>query len=181
METILAALITGAVTLIGVLIANSRSQAANLLIIREPQVQRHPQRRGKKRLQRRQHAGDKPFHIRAAATVVAPVAFGKGERRHRPRLTIHRHHVCMAGEHHPAGAGWPKAGIEVCLAPFVVIKQLRLHAARAQKVADPGNQRQIRLAAGGIKRQQRAEDLTHAVIHRPAPRRSALRAGQARG
>ena len=144
-------------------------------------MQRHPQRRRQKVIHRRQHAGEKALHIGAAAAVVAAIALGQAERRHAPVLPVHRDHVGMAREHHPAAAGRPQPGVEIGLSPRRVIKAAGRHAAGGEKIGDPVDHRQVRMAAGGIKGQQRGKDRSRRVIHRQARHRPAPRAGRAPG
>lgn len=98
-----------------------------------------------------------------------------------PSTAIHRHHVGMA-ESRTAGTPTGRFGHTSSLCALRHHKTaVTLCRARA-KVGDPGNQCQIRLAAGGIKkRQQLSEDLPQTITHLPAPRRSALHAGQRAG
>ena len=51
------------------------------------------------------------------------------------------------------------------------------HAAGSEKIGDPVDHRQVRMAAGGVKSQQRGED----VIHRRGRHRRAHREGRAPG
>lgn len=155
----------------------AHTETADLFVIGEGQMQWHAQRRRQKVIHCRQHAGEKPLHIGAAAAIVAAIALGEAERRNAPGLAVHRDHVGVAREHHPTAAGRPQPGVEIGLTARRVIKAARRHAAGSEKIGDPVDHRQVRMAAGGVKSQQRGED----VIHRRGRHRRAHREGRAPG
>ena len=155
----------------------AHTETADLFVIGEGQMQWHAQRRRQKVIHCRQHAGEKPLHIGAAAAIVAAIALGQAERRNAPGLAVHRDHVGVAREHHPTAAGRPQPGVEIGLTARRVIKAAGRHAAGGEKIGDPVDHRQVRMAAGGVKSQQRGED----VIHRRGRHRRAHREGRAPG
>ena len=144
-------------------------------------MQWHAQRHCAKGIEARQHAGNKTFHVGTAAPVVTPVTLGERKRRHAPGLPIDGNHVGVTRKHHPARPFWPQAGVEVRFAPVFVVKTLASNAAHGQKISNPVNQRQIGFPTGGIKRQQRGQNIARGIIHRPARRKMAHRAGPGRG
>ena len=72
----------------------------------------------------REHQRVEPLHVAGAPPVEASVPLGQSEWIARPRLSVHRHDVGMAGEHDPAfdrsvrrwrrGSPWSRRGSEPC-------------------------------------------------------------------
>ena len=80
-----------------------------------------------------------------------------------PGLPIDRDDVGMARENDAAllevSIAGGKGREQVCFAPIVVESQLRIDAVAGKVVADPIDQRHVRLATGRIERDQRLDEL----------------------
>ncbi len=77
----------------------AHAEAADLLVVREGDVDRAGEPRRRHLGHQRQADRDEALHVRGAAPVEAPVALGQPERVARPGLPRHRHDVAVPGEH----------------------------------------------------------------------------------
>ena len=77
---------------------------------------------------RRQHAGDKAFHVRRAAAIQLAVSLSQRKWRDAPVLPVHRHHIAVAGEHHATAACRAKPRIEIGFAALGIMNQLTVDA-----------------------------------------------------
>ncbi len=146
----------------------THAQAAGFLVVRQGDVHRQAQVCLDQRGHQRQHAGDVTLHIRRAPAKQLAVALGQLERRHCPRLPIHRHHIGMARQHNARQFHRADAGEQVGLAAFLVVDQLTGYAVTRQVIARTLDQLQVGFAAGGVKPHQRLQPLA-AAAHRSSP------------
>ncbi len=77
-------------------------------------------------------------------------------------LIVGRHHIRVPGEHEAAFGLRANAGEQVCLAPAVVVHDLRSDAVIREVVADPVDQRQVGVARNRRKGDQAFEDFNGA-------------------
>lgn len=146
---------------VGLQIAQQAAHAdtADLLVIRQRQMEtgialgRHEVGHG------RQRHRDEALHVGRAPPIQAPVADLRVKRIGVPRLAVDRHHIGMARQHQPRLAPRRQRGEQVGLAAGSVIGQAACRALCPQPVAHPLDQAEVGMAADGIERHQRADQL----------------------
>ncbi len=144
------------------------AQAANLFVIGQRDMHRHPQRRLHQRRHLSQYTRDEALHIGRATAIQLAVLFREVERRDRPMLAIHRHPIRVAGQHNAGQPGRADGCQQVGLALLLIEQQLRGHPVALQIGAHEVDQGQVGFTAGGIKAHQVRQQLT-AVAHRSSP------------
>ena len=134
-----------------------RAQAADLLVIGKGQVHRPHQPRGGEVRGRRQGQGQKPFHVAGPAPIEPVLAALQGEGVRGPGLTVHRHHVGVAGEDDAALGLRPDRCQQVGLGAVGVGHPPRRHAQVAEQRFHVGDEVEIGIARGGVEGDQPAE------------------------
>ena len=137
----------------------AHAEAADFLVVRKGQLQRQPQRPGRGPVRGPQRTGEKALHVGRAACKQPAAAFLQPERTGGPCLAVGRHDVGMTRQQHAAAIGGADVGVQIGLAAVAVHVQLRLDAARGQKLAHELDQRQVRIAADRWKADQLIQDL----------------------
>ena len=141
----------------------ARADAADLLVIRECEMQRLLQIRRQHVRHRREAARHVALHVGRAAAVELAVAFGQLERIVGPVLVIDRHHVGVARQDEARHVGRPERRPQVRFLPRVVVDALVLHAEPVEILLDPGDQLEIGIAAHGVEADQRGQDVLAAL------------------
>ena len=146
-------------------IANQRLDAdtADLLVVRERQMQRLVQRCGQEFRQRRQAGSDKTLHVDRTAPIDAAAGQMRDEGIGIPRLAVDRHHVGMPAQHDARPARLSDSGEKVRLASLGVIRKARVDTERPQMIPQELDHAKVGLAAGGVKANQCLEQLDGVV------------------
>ncbi len=141
----------------------AHANAADLLVVRQRQVEAGmPLGRHEVGHSRQRHR-DEALHVGRAPPVQAAVADLRIERVALPRLAVDRHHVGMARQHQPRPAPRRQRGKQIGLAAGGIVGQAARGALGAQAVAHPLDQAEVGVAADGIERHQRADQLQDCV------------------
>ena len=107
----------------------------------------------------RQAHGDEALHVAGAATVETRAVGRDSERIGVPGLTIHGHHVGVAGQADAGAVPGSEGGKQVGLLSGLVHDQLRVHTERVQIIANVVNELEVRVAAGRVERNQPLDHL----------------------
>jgi len=142
------------------------AEAPDLLVVAQQQVDRAAQPGGLQGGHGGQHGGDEALHVRGAAPVQAAVVAHEGERVGGPGLAVHRDRVHVAGQGDAAGRLRPDGGMQVGFLARRIQADPVGHAQAVQVGADPSDQRQVGVAAGGVEADQRRQDVGRGQCHR---------------
>ena len=130
------------------------AHAADLLIIGQAVVDRRRQATLQKLRGVGQGDPDETLHVAGAAAVEPAVALAWAPGIARPVLAVDRHHVAVAGQRDAASVRGPEGGVEVRLAPLVVVAELAGGAQILQIVPHVVDQLEVGVAAGRVEADQ---------------------------
>ena len=140
--------------------------APDLLVIGDDDVDRlfqGPRLEGRHRGER---ASDKALHVAAAAAVKLAVALGQRERVGSPALTLDRHAVAVTREADAAMTFGPDGGEQTGLGAVSRGHARRGDAVALEVILDEGDQREIRLGAGGVEGHELGKQIAYGRISR---------------
>src|SRR5439155_21810155 len=98
----------------------AHADAADLLVVRDGEMNRPGELARRHVGHRRETAGDEALHVGGAAAEQTAVALLEPKRIARPGLPVDRHHVGMAGEDVPRLVPWPEGDPDVALRTALV-------------------------------------------------------------
>ena len=133
--------------------------AADFFVIRQREVDWPSQFRFRDFRRQPQRGSDKPLHVTGAAAIQIAIPHFRLERIAGPVLAVHRHHIGMAAQHIAAVhflvfEGRPDGGKKIGLLAGGVIAAAAPRAGLLQQALRKINQRQVGIAAGGVKANQ---------------------------
>ncbi len=134
-----------------------RAEAADFLVIAERQMHRL------RALLEQRHGGqrqrDKPLHVAGPAPVQQTVLFGHQPGVGLPVLPVDRNDIAVAGQDDPACDIGADGGVEIRLGAIIIDDAGRLDAVLTKIIFNPGDQLQIAVPRGGVKGDQRGENI----------------------
>src|SRR5215471_15261016 len=140
--------------------------AANLLVIGDDDVHWLFERSHLEERHRGKNAGEKAFHVAAAASVELAVACREREGIGGPALAFDRHAIAMTREANAAVAASADGGEEVGLDAIGRGDAQGPDAVALEIVLDEGNQSEVRFRARRVESDKRRQQLAHFGLRR---------------